>query len=325
MSATVDLFRQCNSSHQFSSVSIREMIFFTQAPCDLLIYQNHTFQTLLKEKQIMRRDILTKLIQNGVYELFIEYPQLPLFRQCLQEKLHQISRTISAKSSIQNVHTYLSLLIVNMEQLLNKINNHEALNLQYSSIKNLISFLIHNEKIIPSLYQNLQEKNYHYTSTHPLLSTLLLLSFLNYLNIFNKREIELLCICNYFKDIGNALIPKRTLSVENLTPSEKKIIAQHPQYSIKILKGRIPLDDCYFHIISDHHHQKENEKSVKGIESVLLELIDQVTAMTSLRPYRPPMTLYSALDKIKDIYSYDYEQEFFCLVHFLQKFFGQLK
>lgn len=338
------LFQQSALSGQLTPIGMREVIFLEQAPCDLWIYQNGLFEVFLNKAQEINREILRKLIEQGIYQLFIEDDQVDLLRKTQQKNLREASRGLSVGNSIKNVQRQMSLLSINMGHLYQNPINDEALSLQYQSARNLVNFLAAHKKHLPRFYQEFAQQKYHYTIGHPLLSSLLLASFLQYLYLFSEREIELLFLTNYFKDIGMTLIPLETFDKEVLDASEKDLISKHTQYSIDILQGHVPLNANYLNIIGNHHNhclikmgagQRSNKIGgtpnakgsglVEGIETVFVVMMDMMTAMISSRPYRTHIDLFTALNTIKILFADDYQREFHHLVYFLQRFFSRTK
>ncbi len=64
----------------------------------------------------------------------------------------------------------------------------ELLTNQFQNSKNLSSLLINNKEIHKSVFHSVSASRYHYTLTQPLLSSVLLLSFMQSLKLFNEKE-----------------------------------------------------------------------------------------------------------------------------------------
>ena len=339
------LFQQSTSSGQLIAVSMREVIFMCVAPCDLWIYIEGDFQLFLNKNQEVKRGVLRDIIRKGIYQLFVEPWFLDIFRKSQQENLRESSRGLSIGNPFKNVQNQMALLSINMEYLYkSSSSNGESLSLQYQSARNLVNFLSANKKSTPQFYREFAQQEHHYIIAHPLLSSLLLVSFLQSLYLFSEREEELLFLTNYFKDIGMSLIPIETFDKKSLSFSERTLISEHTQHSVHILRGHIPLNENYLNIIANHHNHsliqaEANHRShkvgrgpnilgdglVEGIETVFVVMVDMMTAMISPRPYRSGMDLFTALNTIKILFADDYRREFYHLVHFLQQFFSRTK
>ena len=150
---------------------------------------------------------------------------------------------------------------------------------------------------------------------------------------FSEREIKMLFMTSYFKDIGMSLLPTDTFDKESLDDVEKRLVKDHSIHSINILQGRVPLNPSYFNIISNHHsfsminpHEDDEEKDlVEGIETLFVIMMDMFVAMISKRPYRGGLTVYDALKKLGSIYGKEYPREFKFFVQFIQRFFSKLR
>ena len=313
-------------------VGIEEIFLLRQAPCDIWIYRDALFHLLFKKKGAIHKGMIQELIACGNYRLFVRDDEIDLMRKALQQHLKQVSRTLGAGDSLDNGLGQMNLLSTNMAHLYKGPSDDENLKLQYGSAKNLVNFLSSNKKYIPPLYGNFTKQNYHYSVGHPLLSSLLLLSFLKYLNHLSEREIEQLVLSNYFKDIGMSLIPLEAFDKKNLNQFEKDSIGQHTRHSIDILKGRVPLHSDYLEIIGNHHNHSlinsdntSHHRYSQETETILILMMDMIVAMISPRPYRSGMSLYDALQKIKLLFGKDFPQEFHYLVYFLQQFFSRTK
>ena len=336
------LFEQSTSYGQLVPISMREIIFLCLAPCDLWIYIHDDFEIFLTKNQEVKRSVLKGLIQNGIYQLFIEPGFVDVFRKSQQQNLRESSRGLSIGDPFKNIQKQMALLSLNMEDLYKNPLNEESLSLQYQSARNLVNFLSNHKKNAAQFYQDFAQQEYHYTISHPLLSSLLLVSFLQSLYLFSEKEEEVLFLTNYFKDIGMSLIPVETFNKKSLSSSERALISEHTQHSVNILRGHIPLGKNYLNIIANHHNhpliQAEADHPsrkagrgpnifgdglAEGIETVFVVMMDMTTAMISPRPYRSPMDLFTALNTIKILFADDYRQEFYHLVYFLQRFFSR--
>ena len=330
----LQLYQQSPFSCRPISVSMWEMLFLNQAPCDFWIDREGLFRPFLLKDQQVARDTLKHLIEKGVYQLYFKRGDEVVVKKALERRLHQAGRAISVENSLKNASQQMSLMAIHAGLLYRDPSDKSALNLQYSSAKNLVNFFFTSKDKLPWFYGAFAQKKYHYTIGHPLLTSLLLISFLDYLDHFSEREIELLFLTNYFKDIGQALIPQEVLGLENPSLLQKKLLAKHTHYSIDILKDRTPLPSHYLTIIGNHHQHSSiqdeggplsDDDFAEGTETALIEMIDMVTAMTSPRPYRPPIDIFTALNRVKVSFADNYQQEFRHLVHFVQKFFSRTK
>jgi HD-GYP domain-containing protein (c-di-GMP phosphodiesterase class II) len=168
-----------------------------------------------------------------------------------------------------------------------------------------------------------------------MLSSLMLLSFLQSIRLFHDKEIENLFLASYLKDIGFSIIPEEKYDESNLDDVDQKLFADHAEFSFDILEGRVPLSKNYLTIIRNHHflnarlleminkspRSNSQTNMLLGIESVMIGVFDMIVAMTSDRPYRKGMTLFQSLELIKKLMADEYPQEFKALVVFIKQFY----
>jgi len=301
------------------------------------IFKDQLFVEIIKESQVPTKDLITKLIKENIREVFISFEDYKDIKSQLEQALIKLTRSLSVGDPIENGTKHLKLLSLNMSGLYQDPHNDELLMLQVQSTQNLSKFLLENKKFQPNFFQNLTHENFHFTITQPLLSSVLLLSFLQAIHLFHDKEIESLFLTSYVKDLGFSIIPEMKYNQKILSPHDQNLFAQHADFSHDLLDGRIPLSKNYLNIIKYHHflndRMKEvitkekrdhsNQDMVFGLEIVLVSVFDMLVAMTNPRPYRRPMSLYQSLEIIKRMIADDYPQEFKALVIFLKQFFRQ--
>jgi HD-GYP domain-containing protein (c-di-GMP phosphodiesterase class II) len=192
-----------------------------------------------------------------------------------------------------------------------------------------------NKKHQPYFFHSLARENFHFTLSQPMLSSVLLLSFLQSIHLFHDKEVENLFLTSYLKDIGVSMIPDAKYDLKTLTPKDKELFANHADFSYELLEGRVPLSKNYLNIIKHHHFLNDRLKGlgdkdrkgfadnemIMGIESTLVAVFDILVAMTNDRPYRKGLSLYQSLEVIKKMMADEYPQEFKALVVFLKQFF----
>ncbi len=190
-----------------------------------------------------------------------------------------------------------------------------------------------NKKLQPQFYESLQNENFHFTLAQPMLSSLMLLSFLQSIHLFHDKEVENLFLSSYLKDIGISMIPDSKYDLKTLSDRDKDMFASHADYSYDLLEGRVPLSKNYLTIVRNHHFlnhkikdlalkRKSSEpETIVGLESTLVAVFDIIVAMTSKRPFRSERSMYQTLEVVKKIMADDYPQEFRALVVFLKQFY----
>lgn len=299
------------------------------------IFKNGVFLPVIGENSVPTKDQINNLIKNSHREVYVYREDVDAIKKNLESALVKVTRSLSVGDPLENGTKDIKLLSLNLGGLYQNPHNDELLMLQFQSSQNLSKFLLENKKYLPYYFQNLMRENFHFTLSQPMLSSVLLLAFLQAIHLFHDKEIENLFLTSYLKDIGIAMIPDEKYDLKTLSPQEQELFANHADFSFDLLEGRVPLSKNYLNIVKHHHFLNERMKEIltkdkmrgkdsemiMGIESTLVAVFDILVAMTSERPYRKGHSLYQALEVIKKMMADDYPQEFKALVIFLKQFF----
>ncbi len=330
--SALKIFEQNQLSLQLIPVSIREIFILTKAPCDFFIFEDGLFRIGIHHDDQLGPKIYKSMVDQGHWKLFITEKDRQAISLMMQQELHKSARSLSIGNIQSNIAQQTNLLSINMASLLNDPMNDEILKLQFQTIKNLSSVLLANKDELKAFYEDYEKQKHYFMISHPMLSSMLLLAFLESIHMFSEKEIEMLFVTSYFKDIGMAFIPQDIFNKKELTEPDKKLIKEHTMHSVNILKNRIPLHPNYLHMIANHHclnghnenaleSTKQDENFVIGVETIMMGLTDTIVAATTPRPYRPEMSLFQVLDMMKDPVGKQYASEFKALVYFLRRFF----
>lgn len=297
------------------------------------IFRGGVFIPVINEGSTPSRDIINTLIRNSFLEVFVFEEDLADIKKNLEAALIKITRSLSVGDPVENGTKDIKLLSLNLGGLYRNPHNDELLMLQFQSSQNLSKFLMENKRLQPQFYESLQNENFHFTLAQPMLSSLMLLSFLQAIHLFHDKEVENLFLASYLKDLGIAMIPDSKYDLKTLTERDKEMFANHANYSHDLLEGRVPLSKNYLTIVKTHHflndkikdlalRRKSSEtETIMGIESTLVAVFDIIVAMTSRRPFRNERSMYQTLEVVKKLMADDYPQEFRALVVFLKQFY----
>lgn len=298
------------------------------------VYKNGLFSPVMNEGSVPSKELIGVLIKNQHKEVYIYPDDLTEIKKNLEGALTKLTRSLSVGDPVENGTKDIKLLSLNLGGLYQNPHSDELLMLQFQSSQNLSKFLLENKKFQSHYYHNLQKESFHFTVSQPMLSSLLLLSFLQSIHLFHDKEIENLFLASYLKDIGLSMIPEEKYDLKTLNDRDQDLFANHADFSSDLLDGRVPLSKNYLTIIKNHHFLNEKLKeiiskdkkgkepdTILGIESTLVSVFDILVAMTNDRPYRKGMTLFQSLELIKMMMADDYPQEFKALVIFLKQFY----
>lgn len=281
------------------------------------------------------KDLIQNLIRGGHREVFVMDADVRHIRENLDYALVRVTRALSVGEPRENGARALKLMALNLSSLYEDPHDDELLMKQFQSTQNMGKFLIENRKLQATFFQDIGKENFHFTILQPMMSSILLLGFLQSTHMFHEREIETLFLTSYLKDIGIGIIPEEKYDLKGLNLSDQKLFAQHADFSHDILDGRIPLTKNQLNIIKHHHFLNERLKKILnksrfhvesdqmafGLESTLVAVADILVAMTTHRPYRQNMTVFQSMELIRKMIADEYPQEFRALVVFLKQFF----
>jgi HD-GYP domain-containing protein (c-di-GMP phosphodiesterase class II) len=300
------------------------------------VYKDGLFAPVLLEGSVPSKDMINTLIKNSHKEVYVYNEDINEIKKNLETALVKITRSLSVGDPLENGTKDMKLLSLNLGGLYKNPHNDELLMLQFQSSQNLSKFLIENRKYQSFFFQNLVSENFHFMVAQPMLSSVLLLSFLQAIHLFHDKEIENLFLTSYLKDLGIAIIPSEKYDVKVLSSRDQELFANHADFSFELLEGRVPLSKNYLTIIKQHHFLNDKMKDllskekgkylqdtemIYGIESTLVAVFDIMVAMMSDRPYRKGISLYQSLEVVKKMMADDYPQEFKALVVFMKQFF----
>lgn len=284
----------------------------------------------------MGNHFIREYAQNYNKEIFLFEKDFQILKEKLREDLTKLTRSLSIGDISKNSSRHINLLTMQMGNLYKDPFNDELLNNQFQNSKNLSNFLLTNKSIHSDVYHNLKQQSYHYTLKQPLLSSIMVLSFLQTLGIFSDKENQEFFLSSYFKDIGMSFIPREKFELSHLTDFDKLLFSQHAENSMKILEGRVPLNQTQLNIIKNHHYLNHKIQAlaagkkftsdaefITGLESAMISAIDILVAMTNDRPYRDPVSFFKALELLKKVLADDYPQEFKALVVFIKNFLSK--
>ncbi|MAX66269.1 MAG: hypothetical protein QF441_04770 [Bacteriovoracaceae bacterium] len=296
-------------------------------------YNQKEFELILHPEEGITSDFITDYAKSFSSEIFIYEEDYQEINLKLKEELTKLTRSLSIGDVRKNAIKHTNFLSMQMDTLYKDPFNDELLTNQFQNTKNLSNLLTKHKDIHKPIYQNIIQSRYHYTYKQPLLSSILLLSFIQSLKLFNEKEIEGIFLTSYFKDIGMSFIPREKFEEAHLSDFDKQLFANHAQNSMEILEGRVPLSLNQLNLIKNHHYLNYKiqalvtnkqvphmDEYLTGIESVLLSSIDILVAMTTDRPYRKAVSSFKALELLKHVISDEYPQEYKALVLFLKNF-----
>ena len=296
-------------------------------------FDGEKFHLVLEAQEGITSNFISNFAKNRSANIFIFKEDYEDVNLKLKSQLTKLTRSLSIGDVKKNAIKHANFLSMQMDNLYKDPFNDELLTSQFQNTKNLSHLLINNKDIHKGIFKNINQSRYHYTYKQPLLSSIMLLGFIQSLKMFNEKEIENLFLTSYFKDIGMSFIPREKFELSHLSQFDRSLFANHSKNSMEILKGRVPLSTSQLNLIKNHHYlnykiqalvsgveYNQSAEYLTGIESALLSSLDILIAMTSQRPYRQAVSSFKALELLKKVIAEEYPQEFKALVFYLKNF-----
>ncbi len=326
-----ELLEQNALAFRLTPISYREIFHLVEVPCDIYGNVDNLFKIVIYKKGEVHSGVIKDLISRNIKNIFVLEESRKLLREVQQEHLRNVTRSLSIGDPAEKSKLMANALTLNMGYLYEDPTNDSILALQIQSAKNFSLFLYNKPQLHDNLYKEFVRQGHHYVLSQPFISTLFFLGVLKQSRLYADKDIELLFLTSYFKDIGMSAIPVEKFNDEDLDDNSKRLLASHPQISVNILKGRVPLPPNYLRIIENHHifstltneknlHDKEDE-IMHGFETIMMAVMDTVAAMITPRPFRKAHTLFNALDVVRVLISDQYPQEFKLIVYYFKNFF----
>jgi hypothetical protein len=330
-----DILEQNSLTFKLTPIAFREIFFISESPCDVFAQVDGLFKIVLHKKAELSNTSLKDLLSRKLTNLFVMEDDRLLLRMAQQENLRNVTRSLSIGNSLEKARLQTNLLTLNLGYLYEDPTNDNLLNLQVQSAKNLATFLYNKPQIHEALYKEFIKQGHHYIFAQPFLSTLFLLGVMKNSRLYIDKDIELFFLTSYLKDIGMSAIPVDKYNQVSLDDEDKLLLASHPQLSVNILKGRVPLPPNHLKIIENHHiystltnqlnlADRNDSNTVFGFETMMISVMDTVAAMITDRPFRKADSLFKSLDIIRLQIGDKYPQEFKLIVVYFKNFFTNI-
>ncbi|MFT6633324.1 MAG: HD-GYP domain-containing protein (c-di-GMP phosphodiesterase class II) [Bacteriovoracaceae bacterium] len=332
----LDSIQKNRLSLKLKPVFVGQLVIVESLQYPAFFYEDGEFKLILDADEGITSSFISEYAQKFSSEIFIFEQDFDFINSTLKQELTKLTRSLSIGDVKKNAIKHTNLLSMQMNNLYKDPFNDELLTNQFQNSKNLSNLLINNKDIHKSVYHSIANSKYHFTLTQPLQSSVLLLSFIQSLKLFNDKEIEALFLTSYFKDIGMSFIPREKFELAHLSEFDKNLFANHANNSMLLLDGRVPLNTTQLNLIKNHHYLNykiqalvtnteitQNEEFLTGVESAMLSSIDILIAMINPRPYRDSMSSFKALELLKKVVADEYPQEFKALVFFLKNFLSK--
>lgn len=180
-------------------------------------------------------------------------------------------------------------------QMLGQVKRDEVINcgpiLSFS--KNLVEELLVDEnEYFPRFYESLSQRDY--LPQHSLNVSFLAIKIGMWSGL-NKSELMELAISGFLHDLGMAKVECIVQKESRLEADERKLLDQHPVYSVQILKKMGCLSEAGLEAVKSHHSRGPRDRFCE-----ILSLADIYEAITHARVYKKAKAPHQAIGEIID-------------------------
>ncbi|WP_353687094.1 HD-GYP domain-containing protein [Thermodesulfovibrio sp. 3462-1] len=227
-------------------------------------------------------------------DILIEKKDLPLFR----EYIEFLSKRVEEKELI--IKESAKVLIA---EVLNEPRSGEKIKKVGKVVNNIIETILDKPD---SIYELLHLKGYdYYTYTHSVNVGVLSVGLGIQIGL-DRDTIYKLGIGAILHDLGKSQIPNEILNKQGrLNETEYNIIKQHVLFGYEILKEKKEVPKESLLAVLQHHEKLSGRGYPYGLKGEEIKLFGRITAiadcydaLTTRRPYKPPLTPYFALSII---------------------------
>lgn len=245
-------------------------------------------------------------------DILIEKKDLPLFKEYIEFLNQRVDKLSEGNKELKNLIIKESAKVL-MTEILNEPRSGEKIKKVGEMIQNIVETMLDNPD---SIYSLLNLKSYdYYTYTHSV-NVGILSTGLGIQIGMDKDKLYKLGIGAMLHDLGKSQIPHEILNKQGkLNDTEYNIIKQHVLLSYELLENQKEFPKDSLTAVLQHHEKLSGKGYPFGLKADEIKLFGRITAiadcydaLTTRRPYKPPLTPYFALSIIvKEKGDYDPE------------------
>ncbi|TVO76702.1 HD-GYP domain-containing protein [Sedimenticola selenatireducens] len=225
-------------------------------------------------------------------------------------------KTTSRESELADASTYYDQVGSTYKTLLQDAENDKQLNIPVlkKSIAPMVKSIIQNPDAFIWLTHLKSLDNYSYH--HAVSCAVWAVAFGRHLGLPEAQLNSLATGCFLF-DIGKTKLPKSLLrSTKRLTVEQFETVKQHVLFGIELVKQTRGIRQEVFDMIRTHHERHNGSGYPLGLSRDQIPLfgriagiVDAYDAITSHRPYCPPLPAYEAIEALYQWRGVDFQTE----------------
>ncbi|HPI93427.1 MAG TPA: HD domain-containing protein [Deltaproteobacteria bacterium] len=289
----------------FRPIPIDVILIDEQSVVDLYINHEDRLVPFLGKGGVFTRDHLMELNRHGLSKLFIRGSESLAFEDYISSHSGSIITDPTVPSRVKAATFYVSSINALRKAFDNP--DWERMAEIKQSLKPMLKSIMKNEILLSDLF-SITEHDFE-TYTHSvnvgIYATSLAIQFYKGDSSVGTAELERLSYGYFLHDIGKSRVPLNVLRKRgSLSEEEWVIMKKHPEWGYAILMDTGNLTDEAAYISMQHHERPDGTGYPLGMKDIhpcarICTMADIFDALTSARPYKPPMRPFDALETIK--------------------------
>lgn len=289
----------------FRPIPVDVILIDEQSVVDLYISHEDRLVPFLGKGGVFTRDHLMELNRFGLSRLFIRGSETLAFEDYISSHSGRILTDPTVPSRVKAATFYVSSINALRKAFDNP--DRERMAEIKQSLKPMLKSIMKNEVLLGDLF-SITEHDFG-TYTHSvnvgIYATSLAIQYYRGDSSVGIAELERLSYGYFLHDIGKSRVPLQILRKRGaLSPDEWVIMKKHPEWGYTILMETGNLTDEAAYISMQHHERPDGTGYPCGMKDIhpcarICTMADIFDALTSARPYKPPMRPFGALETIK--------------------------
>jgi len=257
-----------------------------------------------KRDLAMEEEHVRRLMDSGVEALFVKAEDRKNYRRYLEINLHQILTDEKTELSrkVEIVYEAAAGLI---EDVWRNPTSPDSVHRAVALVNDAFVCAVKQKHSIKYLLSAMSKSYTVYA--HSVNVCLCVLALAKELGT-GIDVVENLGLAALLHDVGKINVDKGILEKRGpLTPEERHIFEQHPQYGVSILEKGAPLADGVYRVVLEHHERCDGSGYPQGLvrdqihpDAKICGLVDVFDTLTSDRGGKRGVTAYEALRTMRD-------------------------
>lgn len=290
----------------FSPIPVDVIQVQEKSTVDLFINHEGRLVPFLAKDGVFTREHLAELNIRRVERLYIRHSEIRAFEEYLHSYLDRILTDPAVPSRVKASTFYIS----SIHSIRKAFDNPDSKKIEEikNTLKPLFRNIMENKVLLHDLFSITRHDfdTYTHSVNVGIFATALAIHFYKDDRSVGMKELERLSYGYFLHDIGKSRVPVSILRKRGpLSPEEWVVMRRHPEWGYAILMETGHLTDEAAYILMQHHERPDGSGYPSGTADIhpcarICTLADIFDALTSERPYKPPMKPYDALVLMRD-------------------------